>query len=70
VGAALGSAVIFGLYAFVLPVAVMAVALYLVRIVPLAGRPRKRTSAATAAAPPTHPPTRGQPGEPGPQEHS
>jgi hypothetical protein len=38
VGAILGSAVVFALWAFVLPIAVMVVALYMARIFPLTGQ--------------------------------
>ena len=45
VGALLGSAVIFALYAVLLPIAVMVVGLYLVRFFPLTGRRRRRLTA-------------------------
>jgi hypothetical protein len=38
VGAILGSAVVFALWAFVLPIAVMVVALYIAKLVPLTGQ--------------------------------
>jgi hypothetical protein len=41
IGAILGSGVLFALWAFVLPIAVMVVALYIARIFPLTGQWRK-----------------------------
>jgi hypothetical protein len=42
IAAILGSGVMFALFAFVLPIAVMVVALYIARLFPLTGQWRKR----------------------------
>ena len=41
IGAVLGSSIIFALYAFALPLGVMAIALYVARLFPMTGRWRK-----------------------------